>query len=79
MSSTLGFIQETTCDDLLKKVQINICCVDELSADTNMVTALFLHQYSSYNVLSDTLQLLILNDKDVVTTNHTPDLLCSCL
>jgi hypothetical protein len=67
----LGIVQETpgfvTCDNLLDKVWIIICCFDELITGLDGVTALFLHQYSWHNMQDSLLRFTTTS-----FVHHTP-------
>jgi len=50
---TLDIIQEmlnfVICDNTSEKVQITICCADDLTTEPHLDGSLFLHQLSWYN------------------------------
>jgi hypothetical protein len=57
------------CGDLFEKVQLGICCTDELAIDPHAVITLFLHHHPWYDVLADMMHLQILTEDVVATTN----------
>jgi hypothetical protein len=79
LSFELRITQQTsdfvTCDYILEKQWIVICCTDEFISYTHMVLALLPHQHSWY-ILADMMHLQILTEDCVATTNWNYDFLC---
>jgi hypothetical protein len=46
-----------------------MCCVHGIIADHHVVVALFLHQHSQYDALAAMMQLHILNEDNMATSN----------
>ena len=68
---TLGYI---ACDTLAEKVWIVTCCNDKITADSDLVVALYL-QYCSWNdVLADGACVHIVTEDGMTTNNYTCNL-----
>lgn len=76
-----GITQETpgciACDTLSEQVWMLICCNDTITADTDLVVALYLQCRSWYDALADAAYVQIFSEDGVTTNNWTSTLVCT--
>jgi hypothetical protein len=62
----------------LKEVCI-ICCTVKFTTNSQAVTALFHRQHCCYNMLASSLNLYILTEEGMATSNLNSDIFCNCV